>query len=68
MGLFYEFNLHDVIPKDHLLRRMNIFVTGALSDLHQQLRPFHSDTTRRSIQAEAHLEPSRKRRDRFSDF
>ena len=69
MGLFYEFNLDDVIPKDHLLRRMKIFVTGALSDLHQQLRPFHSDIGRRpSIQAEARLEPSRKRRDRFSDF
>ena len=26
--LFYEFNLDDVIPKDHLLRRMNVFVTG----------------------------------------
>jgi hypothetical protein len=35
VGLFYEFNLDDVIPKDHLLRRMNILVTGALSDLHQ---------------------------------
>jgi hypothetical protein len=31
--LFYEFNLDDVIPQDHLLRRMNIFVTGTLADL-----------------------------------
>jgi hypothetical protein len=49
VGLFYEFNLDDVIPKDHLLRRMNIFVTGALSDLHQQLRLFHSDIGRPSV-------------------
>jgi len=35
--LFYEFNLDDVIPRDHLLRRMNGFVTAALGDLHQQL-------------------------------
>jgi hypothetical protein len=27
--LFYEFNLDDVIPKNHLLRRMNVFVTAA---------------------------------------
>jgi len=26
--LFYEFKLDDVIPKDHLLRRMHVFVTG----------------------------------------
>ena len=36
--LFYEFNLDEVIPKEHLLRRMNVFVTGVLADLHQQLR------------------------------
>jgi hypothetical protein len=28
--LFYEFNLDDVIPRHHLLRRMNGFVTAAL--------------------------------------
>jgi hypothetical protein len=28
---------------------MNIFVTGAISDLHQQLRPFHSDIGRPSV-------------------
>ena len=27
-------------PKDHLLRRMNVFVTGVLADLHQQLEAF----------------------------
>ena len=38
--LFYEFNLDEVIPKEHLLRRMNFFVTGVLADVHQQLKPF----------------------------
>jgi len=28
--LFYEFKLDDVIPKNHRLRRMNVFVTTAL--------------------------------------
>jgi hypothetical protein len=32
--LFYEFNLDDVIPRGHLLRRMNVFVIAALDDLH----------------------------------
>jgi hypothetical protein len=26
--LFYEFRLEDRIPENHLLRRMNVFVTG----------------------------------------
>ena len=50
--LFYEFNLDAVIPKDHLLRRMNVFVTAALTDLHQQLRPFYSDIGRPSVDPE----------------
>ena len=37
--LFYEFSLDDVIPTDHLLRRINVFAT----DLHDQLRAFYSD-------------------------
>ena len=50
--LFYEFNLDNVVPKDHLLRRMNVFVTAALADLHQQLRPFYSDIGRPSVDPE----------------
>jgi transposase len=50
--LFYEFNLDDVVPKDHLLRRMNVFVTAVLADLHQQLEPFYSDIGRPSIDPE----------------
>jgi len=42
--LFYEFNLDDVIPKNHLLRRINVFVTAALADLHQELLPFYSES------------------------
>jgi hypothetical protein len=30
--LFYDFNLDDVIPKGHLLRRMNVFVTADRTD------------------------------------
>jgi hypothetical protein len=38
--LFYEFRLEDRIPENHLLRRMNVFVTAALADLHKELKPF----------------------------
>jgi hypothetical protein len=27
-NFFYEFRLDDMIPKGHLLRRINVFVTG----------------------------------------
>jgi len=50
--LFYEFNLDDVIPKGHLLRRMNVFVTAALADLHHHLRPFYSEIGRPSVDPE----------------
>jgi hypothetical protein len=35
--LFYEFKLDDVIPKNHLLRRLDVSGTTALADLHEQL-------------------------------
>ena len=41
--LFYEFRLEDRIPQNHLLRRMNVFVTVALADLHKQLEPHYSE-------------------------
>jgi len=50
--LFYEFNLDDVIPRDHLLRRMNGFVTAALGDLHQQLGAYYSAIGRPSVDPE----------------
>jgi hypothetical protein len=34
--LFYEFSLDDMIPTDHLLRRINVFATAVLADLHHQ--------------------------------
>ena len=37
--LFYGFQLEDRIPENHLLRRMNVFVTVALADLHKELEP-----------------------------
>src|SRR5215468_89785 len=50
--LFYEFKLDEVIPKNHLLRRMNVFVTTALADLHEQLKPFYSEIGRPSVDPE----------------
>jgi len=50
--LFYEFRLEDRIPENHLLRRMNVFVTVALADLHEELEPHYSDIGRPSIDPE----------------
>src|SRR5262245_50428049 len=50
--LFYEFQLEDRIPENHLLRRMNVFVTAALADLHKELKPHYSDIGRPSIDPE----------------
>ena len=51
-SLFYEFLLDDMIPKGHLLRRIDGFVTAVLGDLHEQLGPFYSDIGRPSIDPE----------------
>ena len=50
--LFYEFRLDDRVPKDHLLRRIDVFVTAALADLHQELEPYYSDVGRPSVDPE----------------
>jgi transposase len=50
--LFYEFRLEDRIPENHLLQRMNVFVTVALADLHKELEPHYSDIGRPSIDPE----------------
>jgi len=50
--LFYEFNLDEMIPTDHLLRRINVFATAVLADLHDQLRAFYSDIGRPSVDPE----------------
>ncbi len=51
-NFFYEFRLDDMIPKGHLLRRINVFVTSVLGDLHEQLGPIYSDIGRPSIDPE----------------
>ena len=48
-SLFYEFRLEDRIPKNHLLRRINIFVAGVLADVHEQLQPYYSEICRPSM-------------------
>ena len=50
--LFYEFRLEDRIPESHLLRRINVFVTVALADLHKELEPHYSDIGRPSVDPE----------------
>jgi hypothetical protein len=51
-SFLYEFRLDDMIPKGHLLRRIDVFVTAVLDDLHEQLGPFYSDIGRPSIDPE----------------
>jgi len=51
-SLFYEFRLDDMVPKDRILRRINVFATSALGDLHKELGPFYSDIRRPSIDPE----------------
>jgi hypothetical protein len=48
--LFYEFSLDEMIPTDHLLRRINVFTTAVLADLHYQLKRFYSDIGREQAQ------------------
>jgi len=50
--LFYEFRLDDRIPKNHLLRRIDVFVAAALADLHKELEPYYSDIGRPSVDPE----------------
>jgi transposase len=48
--LFYSFNLDDLVPQDHLLRKIDHFLD--LSDLRQHLAPYYSHTGRPSINPE----------------
>jgi transposase len=54
-SLFYDFNLDDIIPENHLLRRIDVFVTMVLADVHKQLQAFYSDIGRPSIDPELML-------------
>src|SRR6266498_1814855 len=51
-SLFYEFRLADRIPKDHLLRRINVFATAVLADVHNQLKRYYSGIGRPSVDPE----------------
>ena len=50
--LFYQFDLDERVPSGHLLRRMNVFVSRALTDLHRDLAAYYSHTGRPSIDPE----------------
>jgi transposase len=52
VNLFYEFRLEDRIPQDHLLRRINLFMTPVLREVRKQLRAFYSEIGRPSIDPE----------------
>src|SRR5215468_9696362 len=51
-SLFYQFRLDERVPKDHLLRRIDRFVTVALADLHARLEPYYSEIGRPSVDPE----------------
>jgi transposase len=54
-SLFYEFRLEDRIPKDHLLRRINVFVASVLGDVREQLGSYYSEIGRPSVDPELML-------------
>jgi transposase len=49
---FYQFRLDERVPKDHLLRRIDGFVTPVLADMHERLQPYYSEIGRPSIDPE----------------
>src|SRR4029450_12251069 len=49
---FYAFNLDELIPEGHLLRRINPIVTSVLAELRGKLKPFYSEIGRPSIDPE----------------
>lgn len=51
-SLFYQFHLDERVPKDHLLRRIDRFVTAALADMHERLKPYYSEIGRPSVDPE----------------
>lgn len=50
--LFYAFSLDERIPAAHLLRRIDVFVSRALADLHREMAAYYSHTGRPSIDPE----------------
>jgi len=51
-SLFYQFRLDERVPKDHLLRRIDRFVTAALADIYERLEPYYSEIGRPSVDPE----------------
>jgi hypothetical protein len=51
-SLFYESWLDDRVPKEHLLRRIDVFVTAALAHIHEQLAGYYSDIGRPSVNSD----------------
>jgi len=51
-SLFYEFRLEDRVPKEHLLRRIDVFVASVLGGMRAQLRPYYSEIGRPSVDPE----------------
>jgi len=49
---FYAFHLDERVPTSNLLRRIDVFVTQALADIHRELVAFYSHTGRPSIDPE----------------
>jgi transposase len=47
---FYEFNLDDVVPPDHLVRKIDAVLD--LDWVHEELAPYYSHTGRPSIDPE----------------
>lgn len=48
--LFYEFSLEDMVPQDHMLRKIDRFLD--FDDLRAHLKPFYSHTGRPSVDPE----------------
>lgn len=51
-SFFHEFRLDGRIPKNHRLRRINVFVTAALADVHELLASYYSEIGRLSVDVE----------------
>jgi hypothetical protein len=51
-SFFYEFRLDERISKDHLLRRIDVFVTPVLGEVREQLKSYYSEIGRPSVDPE----------------
>jgi transposase len=51
-SLFYAFRLDARVPMDHLLRRIDVFVTAGLGGMHARLKRYYSEIGRPSLDPE----------------